>query len=124
MIHVGDNINVIPKVEANRGVVDVTTRGKKYDNDKIRYDLLDPSFEELVAKVLTFGAKKYGDHNWKNVANKTNRYYAAMRRHIASWRQGEILDSESGLPHLAHAACCLYFLIEDNKDRRVQCECK
>lgn len=88
-----------------------TTVGKKFDNDKLRYDLLDPFFEDAVVKVLTHGAKKYADNNWKNVEPFTDRYYAALRRHLALWRGGEVLDKDSGLPHLAHIACNVYFLM-------------
>lgn len=37
---------------------------------------------------------------------------AAAMRHLAAWRDGEQLDEESGLPHLAHALCCIVFLRE------------
>jgi hypothetical protein len=33
----------------------------------------------------------------------------AAMRHMRARYGGEILDSESGLPHLAHAACCCLF---------------
>ncbi len=85
--------------------------GKKNDQDKIRMDLLPFDSLEEIAKVLTFGAKKYAPNNWKVVAHPIERYEAAMLRHISSYKNGEKLDSETGLPHLAHAACCLLFLI-------------
>jgi hypothetical protein len=98
--------------------------GKKYDQDKLRYDLLEPLFEELIVKVLTFGGKKYGDHNWKKVEPYSERYYAACRRHIAAWRKGEKTDKETGLPHLAHAATCLYFiLMRDMEGEQNECKC-
>lgn len=86
------------------------TEGIKNDIDKLRFDLLDPWFEDEMVDVLTFGAKKYADDNWKNVDNAYNRYYAALRRHLSAWRGGEELDPESGRPHLAHISCCVYFL--------------
>lgn len=36
------------------------TEGKKFDEEKDRYDLVPPEIEEAIAKVLTFGAAKYG----------------------------------------------------------------
>jgi len=87
------------------------SNGLKYDNGKIRYDLLAPEFAEGVAKVLVMGANKYGDNNWQGLDDATNRYYAACMRHIAAWRKGEMVDDESGLHHLFHAACNLYFLL-------------
>lgn len=89
----------------------MSERGIKYDSDKVRYDLVEPQFLKMVAEVLTIGAKKYADDNWKKVENKRARYTAATMRHFEDWRMGNIYDDESGLPHLAHAACNLMFLI-------------
>lgn len=85
--------------------------GKKYDSDKVRMDLLPFDSLEEIAKVLTFGAKKYGENNWKLVDNPLIRYEAALLRHITAYKNGELLDQETGLPHLAHAGCCLLFMI-------------
>lgn len=83
--------------------------GRKDDTDKLRWDLLPESLEDVV-KVLTFGAKKYSPDGWKQVPEAQPRYFAATMRHLWAWRRGEDLDPESGLPHLAHAACCVLFL--------------
>lgn len=86
--------------------------GKKDDQGKLRYDLLPVEAEREIIQVLTFGAAKYGDENWRRVSNARKRYAAAARRHMADWMRGERLDPESGLPHLAHCACCVIFLQE------------
>jgi len=86
--------------------------GIKYDEGKIRYDLVPPKSLRELADVLTFGAEKYAPNNWKNVPNPSDRYYSALLRHLEAWREGEIMDSESGKKHLAHALCCLVFLNE------------
>lgn len=88
-----------------------TEEGKKFDGDKVRFDLMSPEFEKEVAECLTYGANKYGPNNWQNVEDAQNRYYAALRRHINAWRSGEKVDAESGLSHLAHAACNIMFLM-------------
>jgi hypothetical protein len=96
--------------------------GTKYDAGKPRMDLLVPEADELTAMVLGFGAEKYGPFNWMN-GIAYSRLHAALRRHLGSWAKGEDRDPESGLPHLAHARCCLDFLIwmsinrEDLDDR-------
>ena len=89
-----------------------TASGLKNDSDKPRWDLLPIAPIEAIVAVLTFGARKYSPDNWRRVDNGVERYYAAALRHIVSWRKGERLDQESGLPHLAHAGCCLVFLSE------------
>lgn len=85
--------------------------GRKDDQDKLRYDLIPPEPIKELAAVLTFGAKKYAPNNWQKVPEARARYYAAMMRHLEAWRMGEIHDDESDLRHLAHALCCLTFLL-------------
>lgn len=97
------------------------TDGLKYDQGKLRYDLLPVEAEREIVEVLTFGAAKYGDANWRKVTDARKRYLAAARRHLAAWMRGERLDSESGLPHLAHAATCVMFLQESDRPAAVHC---
>lgn len=85
--------------------------GRKFDNDKDRWDLLPVTAVKEVVKVLTYGAKKYDDNNWQYVEDAHNRYFAAALRHLVAWREGEQQDAETKLHHLAHAICCLLFLI-------------
>lgn len=94
--------------------------GKKYDSDKIRWDLVPFGALESVAKIITFGAKKYGENNWKTLENFEDRYFAAFMRHIMSWRQGEEADPESGEPHLAHAMCNLLFLLDGGEKTKYE----
>jgi hypothetical protein len=79
--------------------------------NKPRLDLVPYAAVESIAEVLTFGAKKYSDNNWCRGA-RWGRYYAALLRHLFAWWRGEEKDSETGLSHLAHAGCCLFFLME------------
>ena len=55
--------------------------------------------------------KQYGVDNWQQVDNAKERYFNACHRHLQAWRCWGRLDSESGLPHLAHAVCCLLILM-------------
>lgn len=63
-----------------------------------------------VGQVLAFGAKKYAARNWEN-GIVYSRVYAAAQRHLLAHLSGETRDPETGLPHLAHAGCCLMFLL-------------
>lgn len=83
--------------------------GTKADAGKPRFELLSPEFLAGVSKVLAFGAAKYGDRNWEHGLSFA-RYFGAAMRHLWAWWGGEENDTESGLPHLAHAACCLMYL--------------
>ncbi len=85
--------------------------GKKFDNDKLRWSLLPVGTIPVILEVLELGARKYGFENFKLVENARQRYYDALMRHIDAWWTGEKVDSESGKTHLAHAACCILFLL-------------
>lgn len=85
--------------------------GTKLDKDKLRWSLLPSGTIAQVIQVLEYGAKKYAVNNWVGVPDAETRYYDAAMRHLDAWRNGEDNDSESGLPHLAHAACCVLFLL-------------
>lgn len=78
--------------------------GQKFDEGKSRMDLLPMDALMEVAKVLTFGAKKYGDRNWEKGLDY-QRLRAAILRHDAASEMGEELDPESGLSHKAHKTC-------------------
>jgi hypothetical protein len=88
----------------------------RFDTDKPRMDLVDMEAVEELAKVLTFGAKKYADHNWRLGMNYS-RVTASMLRHIAAFQKGEDNDQETGLPHMAHVMCNAMFLIWYQKHR-------
>lgn len=85
--------------------------GWKDDQGKPRMELLPFGALLDVAKVLTFGAGKYGPDDWKAVENGEARYTGALLRHLAAWREGEDLDPESGLRHLAHMTSCALILL-------------
>jgi hypothetical protein len=85
--------------------------GAKHDAGKRRWDLLPWDAVAAAVDVLGFGAQKYGAHSWRAVPGARERYFAACIRHLHAWWKGEMLDPESGLPHLAHALCCVLFLL-------------
>lgn len=85
--------------------------GRKDDSRKSRVDLIPTGPLRLIGDVLAYGAEKYAEDNWQHVKHPQDRYYAAALRHLFAWREGELVDAESGLPHLAHAGCCVLFLL-------------
>ena len=88
----------------------MSIKGVKHDKEKDDWFLLPPEPLRWVIRVLMHGAKKYAPDNWVYVKPK-ERYYSAAPRHLTSWKDGERIDRESGLPTLAHAICCLIFLL-------------
>lgn len=93
----------------------------KHDAGKPMWDLLPFGPVGEIVKVMSFGAKKYGAESWKKIPDARNRYFAAIMRHITSWWGGEMNDQESGLHHLAHAGCCLLFLMWFEIKQRERC---
>jgi hypothetical protein len=89
--------------------------GMKFDADKPDYTLVPWDGLEEIVKVLEFGARKYARDNWKHVLGADTRYQAAAFRHLIAYNTGEKVDQETGLSHLAHAGCCLLFLLSLEK---------
>lgn len=93
--------------------------GRKDDGNKLRWHLLPFGAVREVVRVLDRGATKYAEENWRSVPEARKRYFSALLRHITAWWDGERNDPEWELHHLAHAACCVLFLLaldlEDSK---------
>lgn len=80
----------------------------RYNQDKLRVDLIPTELTEQVAKVFTFGANKYSANNWKGFSQEQqDEIIGSLLRHILEYQKGNKFDDESGLHHLAHAACNL-----------------
>lgn len=95
-----------------RSSQNATSGPRKFDGGKLEYGLIPPLALKEMVKVLTFGAQKYERDNWQRVPDSKRRYFDAMQRHVWAYKEGEIIDPESGIHHLAHAMCCLFFLYE------------
>lgn len=85
-----------------------------FDSGKSPVDLLPPVALMEVARILGYGAKKYGDWNWVQYAAEWTwgQLIGSTLRHIFAWMRREDYDPESGHPHLAHAATNLLMLLE------------
>lgn len=112
MITFEDTLNSSIKVDVVKMSQTATTGGRKFDGGKLQYGLTPSLALKEMVRVLTYGAEKYEPGNWKHVPDAQRRYFDALQRHLWSWKEGEQNDPESGMNHLAHAACCLYFLLE------------
>ena len=84
--------------------------GVKHDEGKRRWDLVPWDAVEEVCRVLEHGAGRYGARNWERGIDYS-RLFAAAMRHLTAWWGGEVDDPQSRRPHLAHAACCVLFLL-------------
>ena len=103
-----------PTCQVNTGTPGAEV-GVKHDGGKPRWDLLPWAAAEEVVKVLTHAVEsgEYPEDNWRNVPGLKRRYFAAAVRHFRARMRGEVLDSKTKLPHLAHIGCCVLFILED-----------
>ena len=94
--------------------------GAKFDEGKLRYDLIPPEALAEWVRVLTYGAEKYSDRNWENGID-TGRLFAAMQRHAWAWHGGEELDPEMQIHHMAavmfNAAAIVTYYHRDRIDQ-------
>lgn len=86
------------------------SEGRKDDGGKAPWHLLPPDALNEIVLVLEFGARKYGDRNWER-GMAWSRPFSALMRHMWAWWRGEDFDPETGYSHLAHAGCCILFLM-------------
>jgi hypothetical protein len=93
--------------------------GVKDDHGKLRWDLIPIKPLKEIAKVYNFGLKKYSENSWQNLPNARSRYYAAAKRHLEDWWDGDLVDEESGLHPLAHTIwnliCLIWFDFQEKK---------
>jgi hypothetical protein len=100
----------VPMAKPDNFEENVAKGGYKADEDKLPFHLLPADAVEEVVKVLQYGAKKYAPRNWERGMD-WSRPFSAMMRHMWAWWRGEENDHETGLSHLAHAGCCILFLL-------------
>jgi len=62
-----------------------------------------------MCDVFAFGAEKYDRGNWKKGLDEKE-IMDSMLRHLTAYNNGEVLDPESGLPHVDHITCNAIFL--------------
>lgn len=97
------------------------TTGRKDDTGKLRWGLLRRSCVhalEGVIRVLMYGANKYGDDNWKDVADAERRYRDALDRHLADLDKGIEFDPDTGEDNWFHVATNALFVAQLREEAR------
>lgn len=74
--------------------------------------LLPRVFVEAVAWALKTGATKYGAWNWRKTEVPVATYISASLRHLHAYADGEDIDPESGLSHLAHVGANVAIILD------------
>ena len=88
-----------------------TEKGTRHNSGKAQLSyMLDADIAmKGMSNVFEFGAQKYDRNNWKKGLD-TNEIMDSLLRHLISYANGEVLDPESGLPHIDHVTCNAVFL--------------
>ena len=114
-----DDISVLMEyamtTDTARIIVPVEDTFKKFDDDKaiMSFPLGMRAALESVAKVMKFGAAKYGKDNWRLAKGEdVERYKEAALRHLVADCSGELVDQDSGNLHIEHALTSLMMYIE------------
>jgi len=96
--------------QGNSEIYFVVSAIKLLDCYKITQRLLEAYFN-ISLSIAEISKCISGVNNWQQVENPRERYYDAAMRHLYAWFNGEPKDLETGESHLAHAICCLLFLL-------------
>lgn len=83
-------------------------RSLRYNEEKPKWSLVHYKSLEPMVRVLEMGAKKYSADNWKIGLNRSEILESTMR-HLTALMDGELLDKESGISHMAHIQCNAMF---------------
>lgn len=75
----------------------------RFNEGKIRMDLLEPFAMEQIGKVFTMGATKYAPRNWEK-GMAWSKVISSLKRHLLAIEKGEDYDKESELLHAAHVS--------------------
>lgn len=92
-------------------------KAKTYDEGKDPLAYLPWAGVRAVSQVQAYGHKKYEDYNNYRKGMEEGRNLSCALRHIAAYMEGESLDPESKQSHLAHAACRLLFVLQNQHDK-------
>jgi hypothetical protein len=86
-------------------------KGLRFNQNKIKTHLIPPFSMEQLGRVLTFGADKYGENNYRK-GMPWSTVIGSLKRHLLEFEKGVDFDPETGSLHMAHILCNALFLLE------------
>lgn len=125
-IMVGETLEQYNARKCGLAIAEAGSGGMKFDGGKPRFSLLRFGCARAllgIAKVLTFGARKYAAHSWREVPEGIDRYWSSYERHmnrIAIYgldsrdlnENGEVDEHHSGELDIDHANTNGLFIAE------------
>lgn len=88
-------------------------------SNKLPIHLFPSTAKAYGVMALLDGALKYGRANWREAGVRASIYYDACNRHMDKWFEGQDIDIDSNLPHLAHALACITILIDATENGKL-----
>ena len=85
--------------------ISVNKLGGKQSDSPFRCDLLPPLATLEVARVLKYGAEKYGEQNWHSIS--VAEHLNHVLTHVLAYQANDQSDG-----HLEHAACRMLMALE------------
>lgn len=82
----------------------------KYDDGKLKMELIPVEMMNAMARGFTYGAGKYSARNWE-LGLSWGRLFGSVLRHLFAFWGGDEIDKESGIPHLHLASSALAMLV-------------
>ena len=79
---------------------------------KTPLQLLPPYALAQTALAHAEGARRYGPWNWRTNKVCATTYIGAILRHLTAWQDGEDIDADSGLSHIAKIGACCNILLD------------
>lgn len=83
-----------------------------FGSAKIDLGLAPDTMEVMAAEAFLEGALKYGRYNWRVAGVRASIYYAALKRHMKKWWNGQDRDPKTGVHHLCNALACITILFD------------
>ena len=84
--------------------IEINEAGGSQSRLDLRFDLVDGPAMFALAKVLSYGAEKYGADNWRNIPARDHLNHALT--HAYAWLAGDRQDQ-----HLEHFLCRAMFAV-------------
>lgn len=79
------------------------SEGLRFNNGKVRVDLIPWEWIYALAYLLTLGSVKYAPRNWEKGMSWSDTM-ASLKRHLLAWERGEEYDPETKSHHLVSVA--------------------
>jgi hypothetical protein len=88
-------------------------------SDKLPLHLWPATATALGCIGLLNGMLKYGRSNYRAIGARASIYVDAAKRHLDAWFEGEEVDADDGVPHLAAALACIAIVVDARASGRL-----